>query len=377
MDDERTKPRETPDYFINTAPEMDALERAAADGRHGRNFEKNEDALVIRHSIPGASHYVELGLLPSDQLAGVTFEALDNLVSVQDADTALMFLYVLHLLAPPIGRAAPEMASGIVDFDDVINKIGWDPRSTEERREMHKRLYQFIVFGERAQVNGSRRGIYRDKHTGAPIDTIIRESPWRIFKDETPDQKSLFPQVEVPVRVEIVVSREWTQLLTSPQTAQYLPLGEVLGAIPGNKASGAWARVIGLALASFWRRNPREAIDGTLRPTRHELLERYPPKTGTVTEILEGVNPRRALAYWCDALSILVEKQFIDPRGEALISYKDMQARLPRKGWAEIWLNESVELYPGPNLRPAVERRGFALPVAPPPKKRGRPRKNI
>ena len=45
-----------------------------------------------------------------------------------------------------------------------------------------------------------------------------------------------------------------------PDTAQFLPLGEVLGAIPGGKPAGAWARVIGLALSNFWRRQPRETI---------------------------------------------------------------------------------------------------------------------
>lgn len=66
-----------------------------------------------------------------------------------------------------------------------------------------------------------------------------------------PDQLTLFPALEVPLRVEIIVNRDWTRLCWLPGLAQYLPIGELLGAIPLDQPSGAWARVLDLSLASF------------------------------------------------------------------------------------------------------------------------------
>jgi hypothetical protein len=374
MSDEKPTQRAS-DYFINTAPEMDALERAAADGKHGRHYSNQEQLGAVLHVIPGASHHVRISLSPAEELAGLTTNTLETLTREQDADAALAFLYIARVLAPPLALDISERGRGLIDFDDVLDKIGWNPRSTIERREMHRKIYQFILFGERAQVIGRRRGAYKDKHTGELIDTEISAPLWRIHETEKPEQQSLFPAQEVPLRVELVMSRSWMELLTSAKTAQYLPMGELLGAIPGNKPSGAWARVIGLALASFWRRNPREALEGTLRPTRRELLERYPPKTGPVDEILSGVNPRRAVEYWCDALRILVDARFLAPTGEAKITYDQMRKRFPRKGWGEVWLDEVVEVQPGAVIRPYVEGRSTALPPTPTPKKRGRPKK--
>lgn len=365
----------TPDYFINTAPEMDALERAAADGKHGRHYSNHEQAGTRAHQVPGSSHWVQLELSSTESMAGLSTDTLEALTREQDADAALAFLYIAHLLAKPNQGSAPQIASAQIGFDDVIDKIGWDPRSSEERRLMHRRIYQFIQFGERAQVIGERRGKYRDKHTGELLNTVVRSSIWRVHKTEAPEQASLFPADEVPVSVTILMDQDWTRLLTSPQTAQYLPMGELLGAIPGNKPSGAWARVIGLALASFWRRLPREALEGTIKPTRRELLERYPPKTGPVDEVLGGNTPRRAMDYWCEALQILKSNGFLQDEGETKITAKQMRDAHPRQGWSEDWLAESVDLRPGEVIRSHIEGRVAALPTATPPKKRGRPKK--
>jgi hypothetical protein len=375
LDREKVSAREASDYFINTAPEMDALERAAADGKHGRHYSADEQEKALRHAIPGASHHVHLSLTIAEEMAGLTAITLEQLTKEQDADAALAFLYIARVLAPPSLQAIQDFAGGGIDFDDVLSKIGWDPRSTEERREMHKRIYQFILFGERARVIGNRRGKYKDKHTGEVINTVISSPLWRVIRTETPDQQSLFPLQEIPVRVDLVLSNEWRALLTSPQTAQYLPMGEKLGAIPGNKPSGAWARVIGLALASFWRRNPREAVEGTLKPTRRELLERYPPKTGTVEDVHSSTKPMRAVEYWCGALEILVETGLLSKTGEAAIGVKHQKDRLPRQGWFDRWLDETVELRPGPLLEEAIVGRIAALPNPDPPRKRGRPKK--
>ncbi|RYZ74050.1 MAG: hypothetical protein EOP09_00990 [Proteobacteria bacterium] len=374
---DKDEPQTALEFFINTAPEMDALERAAADGKHGRFYTRDEQLGAMQHSVPGASHLVQFELTPAEALAGLTSDALDQLARAQDADAALAFLYIARILAPPMAPLTIDSGRGVIDFDDVLSKIGWDPRSTAERREMHRKIYQFIVFGERAQVIGRRRGAYKDKHTGELIDTEVSSPLWRIVETERPEQGSLFPATEIPVRVELVISRRWIELLTSPQTAQYLPMGETLGAIPGNKASGAWARVIGLSLASFWRRNPRESVEGVLLPTRRELLERYPPKTGTVQEVFESGNPRWAIDYWCGALAILVERQLLEYSGEATLTSKEIRAKLPRQGWQNIWLDEKISLTPGAGMKDAITERMKALMPVSPIRRRGRPRKVV
>lgn len=360
------------DFFIHTSPEMDALERAAADGKHGRHYRDLEQEPARVHQIQGASHFVRLELTEAEKFGNADTKLLEQLTNAQDADSALAFLYISSLLAPPSPLPDHTAATGKIEFDDVLKKIGWDPRTSSERREMHRRLFQFILFGERAQVIGTRRGKYKDKHTGEVIPTTIRSAIWRIIKTETPDQKSLYPEMDVPVNVDLVMSREWTNLLSQPQTAQYLPMGELLGAIPGNKPSGAWARVVGLALASFWRRLPRESLDGSIKPTRRELLERYPPKTGSVQDVLGSPNPRYVFKYWCGALGLLSDCGFIAKSGEALIAPEVMRSSLPRQGWADEWMSAVVDITPGPLLMDSMKHRASAKPVLNAPAKKAR-----
>lgn len=252
-----------------------------------------------------------------------------------------------------------------IDLDDVMDKIGWTPRSTRERLEMRRRVWRYLQFGARASIVGQRSGEYIDKKTGQRIETIIDAPPWAVLEREKPAQPQLFPEVqETPLRVRLVASPAWTRLTTLPETAQYLPMGELLGAIPGNKPSGAWARVLGLALANFWRRQPRAALDSSLKPSRRELLDRYTPKAAPPMEILQGSHPRRAIEYWHGALEILVDCGFLAREGEAALSLKAMKSTVPRQDWQENWLGALVELRPGSAMSEAVQSCASALPAS-------------
>jgi len=326
---------------------------------------------------------VRLALQDEEKRAGLDIQVLERLTLAQDADAVFAILYVSRLLAPPMPLPPNVRAGAWVSADDIIEKIGWDPRSSEERRLMRRRVWDYLRFGARASVMGRRSNKYRDPKTGEEIDTFIDGPAWAFMKEEKPIQPSLFADDDVPLRVELVMSREWTRFSSSPLFAQYLPLGEVLGAIRPDKPSGAWARVLGLALASFWRRNPRTALDGTLQPTRRELLDHYPPKVAPPQEVLSGPHPRRAVEYWCAALGILASEGYIDKSGEALRKARDIQGALPRYNWRDEWLDERVNLRPGPAMQGAVQATADSrpLPVArrygalKPGKKRGRPRK--
>lgn len=299
------------DYFLQTSQEVDALLCSICDAPRGHHWRSNAQAGTRIYERKGLSHAVRLELMEDERDAGMTLEALERLTVAQDADAVFAILYASRLLAPPAPLLPNMLPSVWIDGDDVIAKIGWTPRSRVEREEMRRRVWDYLRFGARACITGRRNGKYFDRATGQEIDTAIEGPAWVFIKQEKPVQPSLFPEETVPVRVRLVASEEWARLTTSPMLAQYLPMGELLGAITPDQPSGAWARVLGLALASFWRRQPRAALDGNIKPTRRELLEHYSPKVSPPSEMLNGPNPRRALDYWCGALQILVQNRFL------------------------------------------------------------------
>ena len=369
------------DYVLYTSQEFDALQRAACDGQSGQNYLTDAQAGTRTHHVEGLPHAVQLALTPEEIAGGLGVASLEHLARAQNADATFALMYVSRLLAPPSPLPTNAYAGGWITLDDVIAKIGWKPRSTGEREEMRSQVWEYLRFGARARVIGSRNGIYRDPE-GREIPTRVEGALWALIKEEKTVEPQLFPDAVggVPVRVELVISKEWTRLITAPETAQYLPMGELLGSIKPDQASGAWARVLGLSLANFWRRQPHAALDGAIRPTRRELLDRYQSKVAPYEEILASNDPKRAVKYWFGALQILVEKEFVAREGEATRSINDIMKDMPRYGWHEAWLNESVWLRPGPVVAPSVIACVNSLPMPKPrqlksPKKRGRPKK--
>lgn len=370
------------DYVIQTSQESAIMLKAICDGKSGTHWKNDLQAGTRTYEPQGVFHRVQLQLSEQERDSGLTTEALEKMTQNLDADGTFAVLYVSRLLAPPSPLPRNALAYDWVTLDDVIQKIGWNPRSTAERQEMRRRVLDYLRFCARANLVGQRSTTYRDPDSKEAIPTRIEGPIWRFMKEEKPDQPSLFAEEEVPLRVQLAVSAEWTRLTTSPLLAQFLPMGELLGAIPPDKPSGAWARSIGLALAGLWRRKPRETLDRTIRPTRRELLSAYTPKITPPEEVLGGKNPRRALDYWSAALQLLADEGFVAKSGEATRTAREVGSALPRYFWQDGWLDEPVDLLPGPKMEEAVQRCAHNLPVLAPrnlkalPRKRGRPRKN-
>lgn len=344
-------------YPVHTSQEWTALEQAAADGKTQTAYREVNGQLV--HQRQGSPFFVRM--TPRDE---EPLDALVTLTQSADANSAIGLLYVSELLAPAQPLARGAYAGGRVNIDDVIAKIGLDPRSTKERRQMREWAYKAVVeFGARAEVVGRRAGRTYKDHDGKEIDTYIAVTPWAMMNPERPVQPGLFG--DVPVSVELVASREWTALTTAPATRQFLPCGEVLGSIPPRQAAGAWARVVGLAFMNFKRRHPT----GRLQPTRRQMLTEFTPAKSPPIEILEGNDPGRAVRYWRDALRILVERGILADAGEA--AQPDAPAGY---GWQEAWLNAKVDLQPGALLLDPVKDRALARAEKALPKRR-RPRK--
>jgi hypothetical protein len=360
------------DYFVHTGQEMDAYLRAAADGRSGANWDSDVQGGTRVHKLPGLSHFVKMELTAQERALGLDIGALEQLTQASDADGIFAMLYVSRILAPPSPLSARATTVDWIDLDDVADKIGLQPGklSAEMRAQVRRRVWDYIQFGARARVVGSRTGVYVDKATGERIQTRIDSPLWSVQGTE----RAINPppgQEDVPRRVEIAISREWQRLISSPQTAQYLPMGEQLGAIPPGKAAGAWARVIGLSLANVWRRKPRETLDHSLPLTRRELLSRYAIAVAPFEEVLASTNPRRAIRYWADALTILIDQRFLEMRGEAAphVAEKGLGPGgqvLGRQGWKDKWLDTAVFLYPGSAILAAVEACADALPAGKP-----------
>ncbi len=372
---------ETSDYAFQTAQECDVLARGACEPMSSYTKDPQRGALIYEPTGFGKgkpTHRLEL-TQESPEIGGDIWEmdALSQLVESVNADFGFAFFYVCGLLAPKTPLPADRAAVSWIDLDDVAAKIGYDVSGSTaaQREEMRAQVWQFMLFGARAVVIGQRSTEYPDKVTGKIIETRVESPVWSIMETERPIQTAFSFDArfrETPRRVRLALSKSWEPLLTVPQLALYLPFAEIVGSIPTNQTAGAWARVIGMALANLWRRKPHEAAGVTklLLPMRSELLTRYTPKANTQRtksplEILQSDKPKRAVKYWLDALGILRTQGFIANEGEAEKSrtVADMLQPFGRQGWQSDWLMECVDLRPGPKVDAAIKERAAAKPV--------------
>ena len=348
----RLQPSATADgYDVHTSQETSALFRAVSRGHGEEGWKADERAGEVYFDDAQSKHAVVVKRTAAELDLGV--DPLWELVHKMDADCTFAFMYIAAVLLKQDG------AEAWLDLNDIAEKIGMTRREVKNREEQRRKVWTFLQFGERAWVRGARSVPYHEKGTRNRIDTRIDARLWAVMSVERPAQGALWTAAEIPVRASVSLSREWRARLSNPQLAQYLPMGELLGAIKARQPSGAWARVIGLALAEFWRRHPREALDGALQPTRRELLERYPAKVAPYTQILASDTPHRALTYWRQALRVLVGEGFLADEGEA----KKPAEPAKRQGWQEAWLDQIVSLLPGPKMRESVEACARARPV--------------
>ena len=338
------------DYPVHTSQEWLALLHTASDGKYGRHFFSDENRGVLRHQRPNAPFFTETVLSDEERRMSLGIDLLSKAAGELDLDDCFIWLYISDLIAPAGPLQAGNYAGGWIDLNDVARKtLGGYAPNPEEAHKRRRKVWHAIRYGARAFVGGQRSVPYFDKASGKKIETEIYTTPWQVVSRQQPVQPSLFPDEEegVPTSVELVASREWTTLTTSPNTAQFLPLGEMLGAIPPSQPSGAWARALGLAYMHWCRLHLQEALDGKAPPSRRHLLEQFPTKTAPFDGILESDDPGRALKYWNGAEVYLREIGFIE--GNA--------SRPPRarKGWKEPWLGQSPAWRPGPHLRVLLE----------------------
>ncbi len=120
----------------------------------------------------------------------------------------------------------------------------------------------------------------------------------------------------------------------------------------------------------------RERIPNDKEGINIKRVHRLWKESNAQVPLLSSSNPKRAVKYWHDALSILRESGFLAPRGEANRTIAQMLEGHPTYRWQESWLDENIELHPAQTLLLSLQERAAALPASTPlGKKRGRPRK--
>ena len=338
-------------FAVQTGQELDTLARGQSAGKTKEDYKSNPQLQNYTYQKPGDSHYLEIPLTQEDIDAGLDLSFIGNLVAQQDADAILTTFYALRLLTPTEPVPHGLTTTTRVDLDDIMQKIGWKPRSTADRQTARAQIWSYLLFNDRARIKGLRSGLSIDPITRKQMETRIDAPLWKIGATESGIQPSLLPAYEVPKVVELLLSREMLPFLTDPRLVQYLPCGEMLGAISPDQPSGAWARVIGMSVANFWRRHPEATLERSIYPTRSELLTHYLPKKAPLSEIRKVEKPKRAQDYWRQSIGILVSEGFLANEGEALnpnaTEWKGYE-------WLEDWLKEKVVLIPGAMMKDAL-----------------------
>jgi len=255
-----------------------------------------------------------------------------------------------YLLAQVGAYLALRETQVTIALDDLIRLVGWKPRSVAEREKMRGKVWKRLRVIDGLTVHGLRPGRYRDPDTGQPIDLSSQDALFRITGKRLPAQGSFDPE-EVPLEVTFVAGPFINEWRGNPQVLTWFGDFMPIAGIPGEQPSGAWAKAAGLALNQRWREQAAHAQvthpgeENTLtvktRPfTRRELLTLFEPSP-SVGDVLGGPNPARARTYWRDAVKRLEQAGVIG-------YYKEAGATLPRYSWGELWLDEHLDIRPGP-----------------------------
>ena len=371
-------------FPVNTSEEMRMHNMACADGRTKRHYTTDEQAIALIHRVPKASYSVRIEAPPEYKALGlsstVLLECMERLRNGLDADAIAVTHYISSLFASSAARNKDGVITGgWVDLTDVA-KMAIDKNFANlpapKRMEILRRVYHFLIAGSWMRVIGERSTPYLSN--GSKIDTRLNAPLWQILDTYGPAQPELPALVSVtdeipPFRVRLALSEAFTRLILDPNTAQYLPGGEILAGIPKGRVPGAWANVMGYSLMNDWRIRSPQVEKGTFTITRRELLTRYTPKIDTV-ESLYAKEPGRVVRYYEDAIKELVSAKFVKPIGEAEPGAagkklgKGGKPITERYNWLDEWLDTPVALLPGEILSSAVEDRASKLPPLKRPK---------
>ena len=319
-------------YTFNTAEEAICLSGAIANGKSGMGWTDDEQAGQRIHTlIRRGKDPTHVTILTASEDCGM--EELRAMTRGQSVTSVYMLSYILHILG--------DTGDGWVDLNDVAKQAGLNRNLAKDREEDRRNVMNLIRFVEKAEIKGERSIPYTDTKTKKKIDTYIHSSVWRITDIQRPTQLQLPGNAtwrETPVAVHIALSARSKALLQDPRLRQELRLAEIVGQIPGKRASGAYARAMALVLMPHFRMRKKYLL------TRREILTTNLPEVSPPSEILNGGNPGHLIEYWNGALKILRGKGLILPEEEAA---PNKSKSLPKQGGYDEWLDTPVDIRPG------------------------------
>lgn len=329
---------------------------AVADGPTLRRWNIVEGETALTHKIPGETLHTRLTAGPGLDWWGLpaTYHSLRE-------ELAKLELPAVLLLNILIGAALYEShPSG--SLDEMIKRIGWDPRTVSERAGLRRKVWRWLLLFDSLTVHGKRPGRYRDRLTNQWLDLTSADALIKLTGTRGPTQLA-FDNSTPPVEVSWVAGPWLDRFRHDKRVLQFIGDIYKIAAIPGGRPSGAWAKSVGLALNQLWREQAKWAQFGHCgddnRPTisfdysftRYDLLDmfRAQPWAG---EILDSSNPHRADRYWREAIKIL--------KRVGMISYCEPKNKLniPRRrsGWQEAWFQEELDIRPKEQwIKPVLE----------------------
>lgn len=319
---------------------------AVADGPTLRRWSEVEGEASLDHRIPGYPVHTRLSAGEGLDWWGLPATHL----SLRDELRKLELPAVL-LLNVMIGGALKDRHV-TVPLDELIGRLGWNPRSAAAREEMRRKVWRWILLFDSMKVYGKRPGFYVDRLTRKVIDLTSADALVRLTGMRGPLQPA-FDNSSPPVEVSWVVGPWLDRFRDNKQVLQFFGELDRLAAIPAGKPSGAWAQSIGLALNQLWRERARKATTARAGEnnrltvvfetpfTRLELLDMF-RAVPWVGDILYGDNPRRAQKYWGEAIKILKKSGIIG-------HYKELTGKVAqqrRLGWQDDWLHQELDIRP-------------------------------
>ncbi len=323
-----------------TPPPILAYQQAAADGPSGAHWVATPGGALV--NTRGKAGYMVNYTDPEASVA----ELMQTLNERGGMDA-------VFVVAAAVQHAL-EHEGEPVHIDDLLLDIGWD-RAHGGREEARKSLAATLLMFNAWAVVGTNWGTFTDPKTGQAIDVSSR-GPLFTSTILYPAQGTLDDSAP-PVGATFTLGDFLRRVHRYPQVMASFSTYARLAKIRRGKPSGAWAAVIGLALLVRWRELASKASTRVTTPgernrltvrtqhfTRRYLLEAFPPEP-TAAEVLGGPQPGRAKKYWRDAIAILRREGIIGPDPA---DYQELGRPLPRYQWADLWLDEALEIRPAP-----------------------------